>query len=142
VAEADIDLIPHQKIDLESKSHDLTELEPDPGMASLVGADRFWEQAAADRRDETHHDLADLAARRTVDVPSRSSRRLHERARVDQQDTSGLGELHAATCAVEEASTKITLESNDLAAEGGLCDVKMLSGAREAERFSDGEELP
>jgi hypothetical protein len=60
---------------------------------------------------------------------------------MDEQRAPGRRELHPPMRAVEQASAKIALEPDDLPAQRGLRDVKLLGRAREAQRLTDSDEL-
>ena len=82
-----------------------------------------------------------LTARGTLRGPlCPLSLRQHE-ARLGQECGTGVGELHAASAALEEHRTDLALEIANLSAQGGLCDVQSLSRAPEVQLLGDGDEI-
>ena len=59
-----------------------------------------------------------------------------------EQQVALLGEDEPAGMAVEEGRAQLALERADLAADGGLAQAQVLTGAREAASFRDGVENP
>ena len=59
-----------------------------------------------------------------------------------EQQVALLGEDQAPGMAVEQGSLQLALERADLAADSGLAQAQIVTGAREASRFGDGVENP